>query len=257
METRVNMAAAETSRGARLLAIVVLFASILPLKADNLLRFVVRDPRTVDIELANSDSVAAIQLVINLAEAGKITGAALIDRTGNSSWTLPFNVLGTSEIRILLISSDLTVLLPGQGSIVRIYLENIPGGAQDSATLCFQTAILASRGGISLAVRTESVTFGKAHPAENHVQLNNYPNPFNPSTSISFQLKQAGDVDLTIYDLRGRNVVKLISGRLAAGWHNVQWNGTSERSVDLPSGLYICRLLVDGRSTARKMILGR
>src|SRR3970040_1747765 len=123
METRVNMGAADTSRGAGLLAIVVLFASILPLKADNLLRFVVRDPRTVDIELANSDSVAAIQLVINLAEAGKITGAALIDRTGNSSWTLPFNVLGTSEIRIMLISSYLILFFLAHGSLLSISRE--------------------------------------------------------------------------------------------------------------------------------------
>jgi hypothetical protein len=78
----------------------------------------------------------------------------------------------------------------------------------------------------------------------------NYPNPFNPCTTISFDLPQPALVNLAVYDLQGRLVAKLIQGMRAAGRQEVTWN-----AVDQPSGLYFCRLQAGEFHAVAKMML--
>jgi hypothetical protein len=65
----------------------------------------------------------------------------------------------------------------------------------------------------------------------------NYPNPFNPRTTIAFDIPASTHVTLTIFDLLGREVQRLIAGLVTAGYHTVQFDGT-----ELPSGIYFYRL---------------
>ncbi|HMB90715.1 MAG TPA: T9SS type A sorting domain-containing protein, partial [Rhodothermales bacterium] len=78
----------------------------------------------------------------------------------------------------------------------------------------------------------------------------NFPNPFNPSTTIPFTLKQAGEVSLVVYDLLGREVAQVINELRPAGTYQAVWV-----AGDLPSGLYIYKLSVGGESMTRKMTL--
>ena len=81
----------------------------------------------------------------------------------------------------------------------------------------------------------------------------NYPNPFNPETRISFALPEAGEVELSIYNLQGQIVRKLISQQVNAGHHEVIWNGKDEAGQILPSGVYLHKLKVNGFEETRKM----
>jgi subtilisin-like proprotein convertase family protein len=83
----------------------------------------------------------------------------------------------------------------------------------------------------------------------------NYPNPFNPRTKISFALARNEQVDLAIYDMRGRLVRTLVSEPLAAGQHEVVWNGTDEGGRQVSSGLYVYRLRAGVTVESRKMML--
>ena len=78
----------------------------------------------------------------------------------------------------------------------------------------------------------------------------NYPNPFNPSTTIDFALAQPAEVEITIYDVTGGKVVTLADGTRAAGTHSVVWN-----AVDRPSGIYFYSLRVGDQTFTRKMVL--
>ena len=69
----------------------------------------------------------------------------------------------------------------------------------------------------------------------------NYPNPFNPSTTIDFSLPESGNVTLTIYNITGQEVAKLVNGVQNAGSHKVVWNASN-----LSSGIYFYRLNFDG-----------
>lgn len=86
--------------------------------------------------------------------------------------------------------------------------------------------------------------------------LQNVPNPFNPQTSIRFVLPSAARATITVYDARGRQVRQLLDDRLPAGTHDVRWDGKTSAGSAVPSGVYFCRLSVDGRvADTRKMVL--
>ncbi len=68
------------------------------------------------------------------------------------------------------------------------------------------------------------------------------PNPFNPRTTVSFALPQAGMVELMAFDLRGRRVAQLAKGFRAAGGHEVIWEAADHAGRSLSSGTYLLRL---------------
>lgn len=85
----------------------------------------------------------------------------------------------------------------------------------------------------------------------------NFPNPFNPSTIISYEVATAGNVALVIYDVLGRKVHTLINERQAAGRYEVVWNGRDFRGQPVGSGIYIYRIEADGIAQNRRMLLLR
>jgi len=83
----------------------------------------------------------------------------------------------------------------------------------------------------------------------------NFPNPFNPSTTFSFSLKEASQVDLEIYNLQGQRVKVLSSGSFGAGDHQITWNGTDSNGRALASGVYFYRINTPQGSDTKKCIL--
>ena len=83
----------------------------------------------------------------------------------------------------------------------------------------------------------------------------NQPNPFNPSTSISFSLAQTQDVRLTVYDVRGRKVRTLAAQAMQPGQHTVVWDGADDTGSTVGSGLYFYRLQAGESSQTRRMLL--
>ena len=84
----------------------------------------------------------------------------------------------------------------------------------------------------------------------------NYPNPFNQRTRISFNLANSDEVGLEIFDILGRKITTVFSGRADEGETVVGWDGRSEYGKDMPSGVYYYRLrIADGKSIVKKMTL--
>jgi hypothetical protein len=82
------------------------------------------------------------------------------------------------------------------------------------------------------------------------VLTQNYPNPFNASTTIRYVLPRAGEVRLTVYDLRGRRVAVLLEGRQTAGVHAVAWDASR-----VASGIYFYRLSADAYAATKKCVV--
>ena len=105
----------------------------------------------------------------------------------------------------------------------------------------------------------EAFTAGVMEPGTEPVPrlrlAQNEPNPFNPSTRISFTLEQEGRVSLTVYDLRGRPVRTILDEVRDEGDHAVLWDGKNDDGARLPSGLYLYRLEAGEQRIARKMTL--
>jgi flagellar hook assembly protein FlgD len=70
----------------------------------------------------------------------------------------------------------------------------------------------------------------------------NYPNPFNPETLIDLALPAESRVILDVYNITGQLVRRLVSGRKAAGYHKVRWDGKDNRGQSVPSGVYLYRI---------------
>ncbi len=83
----------------------------------------------------------------------------------------------------------------------------------------------------------------------------NFPNPFNPSTTISFVLSERGLATVEIFDILGRQVRTLVTGRFPAGTHAVEWDGRNGEGNAVASGVYFYRLTVNGERATRKMML--
>ena len=85
--------------------------------------------------------------------------------------------------------------------------------------------------------------------------LQNFPNPFNPTTTISYRLEAFGFVELTVFDMLGREVRNLVQCNQAPGYYTVQWDALNEAGQRMPSGVYVYTLKTPGFTENRKMLL--
>ena len=83
----------------------------------------------------------------------------------------------------------------------------------------------------------------------------NHPNPFNPTTTISFSIPKEDRTVLKVYNIRGQMVRELVNEKLDAGWHRATWNGDDTTGKSVSSGIYLYRLESGGRTQTGKMSL--
>ena len=93
-------------------------------------------------------------------------------------------------------------------------------------------------------------------PVPSRLALENHPNPFNPTTMIRFALPEATVVTLKVYDVQGRLVKTLVSGRhTPVGVHEIEWSGTDNNGMPVSSGVYFYRLTAGSETLTRKAVL--
>jgi len=83
----------------------------------------------------------------------------------------------------------------------------------------------------------------------------NYPNPFNPVTTLSYDLPEDALVNVTIYDMMGRQISTLISSQQSAGYKSVQWNATNHKGAPVSAGIYLYMIQAGEFRQTRKMVL--
>jgi len=89
-------------------------------------------------------------------------------------------------------------------------------------------------------------------PEESYFKTKNYPNPFNPTTTVNYTLKSATHVKITVYDRLGREVVVLVDESQSEGEYNIEFNGSN-----LPSGIYFYRIKTSEKIEVKKMVLAK
>ena len=153
----------------------------------------------------------------------------------------------------------ITPLEPGEESLLTLNVQVSPDADQGSVALLFSNILLIDLFGNNDVVGMgEPGTFtvtsasidGTDLIPEKFALYQNYPNPFNPVTTISFDLPKESDVKLMIYDLKGRVLVELVTGRMVAGSHSVVWDAS-----EVASGVYIYKLTAGDKQLTKKMIL--
>jgi hypothetical protein len=144
---------------------------------------------------------------------------------------------------------------PNGNYIYRGYVGDYPGTRWDSSSFDFRKGGCEGESGTNI---TGWENTGEPFPGEpsqtamiaSRDELTVSPNPFNPTTALSFELRVASRVSLRVYDTAGREVANLVDGWREAGSHSVTFGGSG-----LPSGVYVCRLTSGGQTVVSKMVL--
>ena len=102
----------------------------------------------------------------------------------------------------------------------------------------------------SVGIDNRSETFPQGFVLEQ-----NFPNPFNPSTTLRYELPEDGLVNVTIYDMMGRQVSTLVSSQQAAGYKSIQWNATNDFGKPVSAGVYLYQIQAGEFVQTKKMVL--
>ena len=109
---------------------------------------------------------------------------------------------------------------------------------------------------LSKGQRSDDAETIKTAEVANGYELNqNYPNPFNPNTRIDFTLSQAGQVNLKIYDILGKEIKTLVNKKLPAGQYTEAWNGLDQAGETVAAGMYIYRITMQRTNGEADIIL--
>ena len=152
-----------------------------------------------------------------------------------------------------------------------VLLSNIGGGAVMSGQAARLELLSKDIEGVEISLVMAATTSGKFSVNSDALSVKtsalpksfslsqNVPNPFNPSTTISFALPESVEtssrVSLKVYNIRGALVSTLVDDALEPGYHSIVWNGRDNRGRQVASGVYLYRLSVPGFTKTRKMIL--
>ncbi len=175
------------------------------------------------------DARFATQRMIELFEGKKSAEASILISGGNGPFSIGWHIRQTPAT---LLVDGKAISLSGEGSV------QLAGTPSSRSSL----------GRIRLVLSPAQVT---EIPKEFMLDQN-YPNPFNPTTEVRYELPVESRVQLTVYDLLGREVATLTDGVIPAGRHSVRWDASSA-----PSGVYFYRLTAGSFTGTRKMALIR
>ena len=137
-------------------------------------------------------------------------------------------------------------------------LESIEAGGE-SELLSLEEAILVDGTGRSVKAEMSSVEVVLAPTVSalpgKYVLLPNYPNPFNPSTTIRYEVAEAGSVVLRIYDVTDQMVRELVDASQVAGHYSVMWDGLDTSGERVANGVYLYELRAGDFRVIRKMVM--
>ncbi len=85
--------------------------------------------------------------------------------------------------------------------------------------------------------------------------LKNYPNPFNPKTTILFEIAEKGKTEVDIFNIKGQKVKTLLNENIEAGNHSIFWNGKNDNGQQVASGMYFYKVSVNGNQKTNKMLM--
>jgi len=105
--------------------------------------------------------------------------------------------------------------------------------------------------------RAKSLNAAASASPDEFLLAHNYPNPFNPTTQIRYELSKADHVTLSIYNSLGQEVRRLVDLEQPAGYHLVTWNGRDQQGKPVPSGVYHYRLQVGDFVATKKMTVAK
>jgi len=220
----------------------------------------VESPFEIIGPFASGDYLIQVNAIYDegISEAAEITVTIILNppenltaiSSGNDiilNWEPPIPVRGIVEYKIYYEGLEI-----GTTTLTTCTIEDIPSGEYTySVTIVYD-------GGYESDIADVTID----HTGSNDLLkpivtklTGNYPNPFNPTTTISFSLKESGHISIDIYNMKGQLVRKLINEEMIIAYHNVVWDGRDDANKSVASGVYFYKMKADSFSHTKKMIL--
>lgn len=227
---------------------------------------------TVPIEVTNSQPLVALDIPLEFSEGATLESVTFGDRVASFEFKYPNIDNANRRVVIGLISmltSEMPDLAPGTGVVANLHFKLAPGVSSVMVTpvdLTNPDHTLSyyyndySSGQPEVKMVKPEIQVGKVEPQDqvlpkSYALVQNSPNPFNPSTKISFALPQGGDVKLSVFNVLGQEVRELVNQPLEAGVHDVIWDGKDHAGSQVASGIYFYRIKATNFSDTKKMLL--
>ena len=235
--------------------------------------------QTIDLNIYgyNEKNLAAVDLALEISSASLIYDTTLFTGTrGDMAQSKIVNVNNiVRQILITLNYGDTSPLTPGSGPLATIRFNVAPSAGNeivdiDSASYLgaqpLEFTLTSVDGGTPFTpyFTPGSVEIKSSTPVDDFVEstlprqfalAQNSPNPFNPATTISFDLPRQADVTLYVYNVLGQRVKTLVEAALPAGRHKVIFDGLADDGSVLASGIYFYRIKADDFERSKKMTL--
>ena len=163
-----------------------------------------------------------------------------------SGFEVKYNEISEGVIRGLIFSMQ-GQALPGNLNFEFVNVDGFAG----TSTIEFKDIILADNkgNGIEADVQSFDVNFSNALPIKTEL-TDAYPNPFNPTSTINYGLKNTGHVEIMVYDATGRLVEELVNQNQTAGYHSITWNASNQAS-----GMYFAKMVAGDVVQTQKLVL--
>jgi FlgD Ig-like domain len=238
------------------IAVSLLFGLLLTNSATaaNSLNLIRTSASSIAVRLDNSDPVAGLQFTVSGSAGLLLTSFDKGIRVSSGGWLVDWNRVSDSTINVVVLAPANGSLPSGSGVIAEISVKE-SGIAADVDYLTLKNVVAVDQNASYIVVNP----LGLAWPRENKwfVLHPNFPNPFNPSTVISFRLLKSAPVRLSVYDVTGRIIRTLFDGIESAGDVRFGWDSTNDHGTPVSSGVYFAHLQVDQQSTTQRLILAK
>ena len=195
--------------------------------------------KTVSVELKNINEVYSLEMILNYnSEFFRFTDYKTTDLTNDF-------VIAVNDVNgKILVAMTSNKPIKNDGKIIKFIFRK----SNDTNDEFYFSEFMINEQRINNKLQYTSHSL-------NYLLYQNYPNPFNPETEIKFSIPEASDVELTIYNLLGREVITLVKERKEKGFYTVKWDSRDSKGMSVSSGVYFYRLKAGSFISTKKMIL--
>jgi hypothetical protein len=238
----------------------LLLLAVSGLHAENVLSLKRSTLNAVSVELSSEDAIAGFQFSVNTRGGISIQSFTSSERLQAAGISVFQHSVHDSTLNVVLLAPVRAALPKGTGTIGTIRFTT--GGVPFVDTLRFFLTGIAvcNVNAQMLAISATPLTWSESQYSTSPAAITleqNFPNPFNPSTTISYLLEHETPVRLAVYDITGREVALLVNQRQSAGRYSVQWNVQQGGRIPLSSGLYFAHLTAGSSTAVSKMVLAK
>jgi hypothetical protein len=220
-----------------------------------------RENNVLTVALSNTDSIAGFEFTVNARGGIALRSYRGSDRAAAAGLAVYQMLRDDATLNVIMIAPFHSSLPAGDGSLGQIAFElnEVPGA--DTVTVFLSRVVICNTNAEYLEVTSTQLTWNIRESSTSDTPLfileNNFPNPFNPSTTITYTLERPAAVRLVIFDVSGRELNTLVNRHQSAGRYTVRWNAAEIGGLKLASGVYVARLQAGDRVALQKMVLAK